>query len=281
MNLSGGWAAQSAARRMWSSGQNGDMVTPTRLFEAEVRRLCRVRTGTESDESPFPLDLDGFLDPSTAIASTADSLTAGTLVTPAVAATAGALVLLGEPGVGKTTVFGALTAGLPELDDGAQAQHVLLWLDAARLTESSFQELLGWRLRALPASPRRAQATALAPGASMAGGLAPSGRDVTLTVVLDQVDESPMLRWLAGDLATAMKGRDTSRLRVLVACRTADYPSALTAVLEEAVGGCVLADLAPLTREEAVTLAASADVDGEAVVAAAVAVGAGHLPAFR
>jgi hypothetical protein len=253
------------------------MVTPTRLFKAEVRRLCRVRTGTESDESPFPLDLDGFLDPSTAIASTADSLTAGTLVTPAVAATAGALVLLGEPGVGKTTVFGALTAGLPELDDGAQAEHVVLWLDAARLTESSFQELLGRHLRALPASPRRARATALAPGAPTAGGLAPSGRDVTLTVVLDQVDESPMLRWLAGDLATAMKGRDTSRLPVLVACRTADYPSALTAVLEEAVGGCVLADLAPLTREEAVTLAASGDVDGEALVAAAVAAGAGAL----
>jgi hypothetical protein len=86
-----------------------------------------------------------------------------------------------------------------------------------------------------------------------------------------------MLRWLAGDLATAMRGRDTSRLRVLVACRTADYPSGLTAVLQQAVGGCVLTDLAPLTREEAVTLAASADVDGEAVVAAAVAAGAGAL----
>jgi hypothetical protein len=170
------------------------MVTPTPLFKAKVRRLCRVRTGTESDESPFPLDLDGFLDPSTAIASTADSLTAGTLVTPAVAATAGALVLLGEPGVGKTTVFGDLTAGLPELDDGSHTEHALLWLDAARLTESSFQELLGRHLRALPEGSRRAGATALVPGAPIAGGPAPTGREVTLTIVLDQVDESPMLR---------------------------------------------------------------------------------------
>jgi hypothetical protein len=74
-----------------------------------------------------------------------------------------------------------------------------------------------------------------------------------------------------------MKGRDTSRLRILLACRTADYPSVLTTVLRDAVGGCVLADLAPLTRAEAVTLAASADLDGEAVVAAAVAAGAGAL----
>jgi hypothetical protein len=77
------------------------MVT-TSLFKATVPRLCRVRTGTDSDDTPFPLDSDGFLDPTVAISSTADTVTAGTLVTPAVAATAGALVLLGEPGVGKT-----------------------------------------------------------------------------------------------------------------------------------------------------------------------------------
>jgi hypothetical protein len=193
------------------------------------------------------------------------------------AAMAGALVLLGEPGVGKTTVFGDLTEGLPDLDDAAQPDHALLWLDAARLTESSFQKLLGRHLRALPEALRRAGATGGSPRMPIVGGSSPGSRDVTLTIVLDQVDESPMLRWLAGDLATAMKGRDTSRLRVLLACRTADYPSALTAVLKEAIGGCDLADLAPLTREEAVTLAASADVDGEAVVTAAVAAGAGAL----
>jgi hypothetical protein len=264
------------ARPAWSLGQNGRMVT-TPLFRVKVPRLCRVRTGTESDDTPFPLDLDGFLDPSAAIASTADTVTAGTLVTPATAATAGALVLLGEPGVGKTTVFGDLTEGLPGLDDASQAEHTLLWLDAARLTEWSFQELLGRHLRALPEAPRRAGATAVAPRGPIVGRPSPDDRGVTLTIVLDQVDESPMLPWLADELATAMKGRDTSRLRVLLACRTADYPSALTDVLARAVGGCVLADLAPLRREEAVTLAASADVDGEAVVAAAVAAGAGAL----
>jgi hypothetical protein len=227
---------------------------------------------------PFPLDLDGFLDPSAATASTGDTSKAGTLVTPAVAAKAGALVLLGEPGVGKTTVFNGLTEALPDVDDAPEAEHVALRLDAARLTESSsFQELLGRRLRALPEAPRRAGATAVSSRVPIVERSPRGGRDVTLTIVLDQVDESPMLRWLAADLATAMKGRDTSRLRVLLACRTADYPSALTDVLAHAVGGCVLADLAPLTREEAVKLAASADVDGEAVVAAAVAAGAGAL----
>jgi hypothetical protein len=265
---------------MWSLGQNGYMVT-TPLFKAKVPRLCRVRTGTESDETPFPLDLDGFLDSSAAIASTADTVTSGTLIAPVAAAMAGALVLLGEPGVGKTTVFGGLTEGLPGIDEASQGEHALLWLDAARLTESSFQELLGRRLQALPEAPRLAGTTANAPHAPIVAESSPDGRDGTLTIVLDQVDESPMLRWLAADLAAAMKGRDTSRLRVLLACRTADYPSVLTAVLADAVGGCVLADLAPLTRAEAVTLAASADVegqvDGEAVVAAAVAAGAGAL----
>jgi hypothetical protein len=265
---------------MWSLGQNGHMVT-TPLFKAKVPRLCRVRTGTESDETPFPLDLDGFLDPSAAIASTADTVTSGTLIAPAVAAMAGALVLLGEPGVGKTTVFGGLTEGLPGIDEASQGEHALLWLDAARLTELSFQELLGRRLQALPEAPRLAGTTANAPRAPIVAESSPDSRDGTLTIVLDQVDESPMLRWLAADVAAAMKGRDTSRLRVLLACRTADYPGALTPVLRDVVGGCVLADLAPLTRAEAVTLAASADVDGqvdgEAVVAAAVAAGAGAL----
>jgi hypothetical protein len=269
----------SRAATVWSLGQNGHMVTTQTppLFKARVPRLCRVRTGTESDDMPFPLDLDGFLDPSAATASTADTITAGMLVTPAMAATTGALVLLGEPGVGKTTVFGGLTDGLPDVDDASQADHALLWLDAARLTESSFHDLLGRRLRALPEAPRRARATAVSSRVPIVEGSSPGGRDVTLTIVLDQVDESPILRWLAADLATAMKGRDTSRLRVLLACRTADYPSALTEVLADAVGGCVLADLAPLTREEAVKLAASAEVDGEAVVTAAVAAGAGAL----
>jgi Mg-chelatase subunit ChlI len=79
---------------------------------------------------PFPLDVDGFLDSSAAVASSADNLTSGTLIAPAVAARAGALVLLGEPGVGKTTVFGGLTEGLPDLDDAYLGEHALLWLDA-------------------------------------------------------------------------------------------------------------------------------------------------------
>ena len=61
----------------------GTMPTPS-LFGVQVDRLCRVRTDTENDAEPFPLDEDGFLDSSVAVASTASDLVPGMFVRPAV-----------------------------------------------------------------------------------------------------------------------------------------------------------------------------------------------------
>jgi hypothetical protein len=101
---------------------------------------------------------------------------------------------------------------------------------------------------------------------------------VDLFLVIDQLDESPIIQHLARKLRNALAGRDASRLRMVVGCRTAEYPSELTDSLRSQGLDCVLADLAPLTREEAVRLASSADgMNGEDLVAAAVEAGAGVL----
>jgi hypothetical protein len=248
-------------------------VLTTPLFPKRVKRLCRVRTGTDQDESPFPLDQDGFLNPLAARASTGETLSPGMLVAPATAADTGALVLLGEPGLGKTTVFLDLTEGLPDYREASEGDPAVLRLDAARLTDATFQDLLGRHLRAL-STVRRPNPARSSRG--LASDDSPR-HDHALTVVLDQIDESPMLRRLADEIADALKGQDTSGVRILVACRTADYPPALTDVLKSAFGECVLADLAPLTRDEAVRLANSVDVDGEALITSAVALSAGAL----
>jgi hypothetical protein len=101
---------------------------------------------------------------------------------------------------------------------------------------------------------------------------------VDLFLVIEQLDESPIIQHLARKLRNALAGRDTSRLRMVVGCRTAEYPSELADSLRSQGLDCVLADLAPLTREEAVRLASSADgMNGEDLVAAAVEAGAGVL----
>lgn len=88
-----------------------------------------------------------------------------------------------------------------------------------------------------------------------------------LTVVLDQADESAMLKHLPRKLEKSLRGRDTRRVRFLLACRTADYPMAITSVLSKAFGACYCVDLAPLSRDEAVQLADSAGVSGEDLIA--------------
>jgi hypothetical protein len=238
------------------------------IFGTIVNRLCRIRSGTGGDELPFPLDENGFLDPTAPRVGSADSLTPGALVAPEVAAEAGALVLLGEPGLGKTTVFERLVQLMSEAGGNPQVVSV----DAADLTDETFEDLVGRHLRALPP----AQATGRAPNATTE--LTLKEGEQTLIMVIDQVDESPIVRRLAGLLRASLQGRATSSVRIFLACRTADYPSSLSEALQSACGDCVLADLAPLTLEEAVELASSADgVDGSALLAAAVDAGAGAL----
>ena len=69
-----------------------------------------------------------------------------------------------------------------------------------------------------------------------------------MTIIIDQLDESPMLRRIPDVLRHAFRGRDQHMCRILVGCRAADYQQHMTDVMVEIFGDCVLADLAPLTK---------------------------------
>ncbi|MFF0062233.1 hypothetical protein ACFYRC_11865 [Streptomyces sp. NPDC005279] len=95
--------------------------------------------------------------------------------------------------------------------------------------------------------------------------------------MIDQADESEICRHLPSYLKRCLKNRDVRGLRLLLACRTGDYPSGLTSVFREAFGGCSLVDLAPLSRSDAVALVESAGVGGEQLISEVVALRAGAL----
>lgn len=131
------------------------------------------------------LDPDGFLAPPSSW--TADRASDGALIIAEVAAQSGALVLLGEPGVGKSTVLRALTEELPAIEDAAAGEPRVLWVDGAELTDNSFGELLSDYLEQLPeastSGSRRCQ-----------DGISTTSPE--LTIVLDQLDESAIHRRL-------------------------------------------------------------------------------------
>jgi hypothetical protein len=220
-------------------------------FGHVATRLCCIRREAGEADLEIPLDQDGFLDASVGLSESARELTPGALVDPRLVLDSGVLVLLGEPGVGKSTTFRALV--------GPDDSNVV-WVDGAELTLSTFHERVGKHLEALPE-----------------GGSEPTtlGRFV---VVIDQLDESPDVRSIAGPLRRALAGRDVSCLRMLIACRTADFPAPIAEALSSTSLDVHLADLAPLTREQAEYLAGGMpDIDGAELVEAAVEAGAGVL----
>ncbi|MGA5505830.1 NACHT domain-containing protein [Streptomyces umbrinus] len=211
----------------------------------------------------FPLDDDGFLGSEHVLAPLGADATAGVLVAPGDVAREGATVLLGEPGAGKTSVFRSLVQGLPMWDDPfvPDGADRCVWVDGPDLTAATWDEVLGGHLKALPS-------TALGQGPS------PSGN---LTIVIDQADESEICRHLPSYLKRCLRNKDVRGLRLLLACRTGDYPSRLTSVFHDAFGSCSLVDLAPLSRSDAVVLVDSAGVPGEQLISEVVARRAGAL----
>jgi len=230
------------------------------VFDFRVPRVCRVRGGSTTAEDLIPLAHEAFRVDDEEVVTECSSLRDGVLAWPSVVAAAGAMVVLGEPGAGKTSLLEDLTKGLPRVEESWEGEaDTCLWVSGADLTEVSYQDELGRHLSALPS----------------AGDAA--GTIGVLTVVLDQTDESSLRPHLPRRLKKSLHNQDTSRVRFLMACRTADYPAALTSVLSEAFQACWCVDLAPLSRVEAVELADSAQVAGEELVAAAEAAGAAVL----
>ncbi|NED78748.1 hypothetical protein G3I76_01370, partial [Streptomyces sp. SID11233] len=79
----------------------------------------------------------------------------GALVSPSVVAASGAMVVLGEPGVGKTSVLTSLVEGLPRLEEVWEwegGEDACVWVSGGDLTETSYADELGCHFEALPAA---------------------------------------------------------------------------------------------------------------------------------
>ncbi|MCA1702123.1 MAG: NACHT domain-containing protein [Actinobacteria bacterium] len=230
------------------------------MFALKVDRVCRVRAASD-DELPMPVDGEGFLEPGGVLGSSAAAARAGDLLIPVAAAEAHALVMLGEPGLGKTTALRAIASHI----DHHHAE-TLIWLDGSDLDVDTFDEEIGTFLRHLPPASDFESRTAVLPP--------------RLTIVIDGLDESPMVHRLPHRLSNALDGRATSSLRLLIGCRTADLPPSLRQVLDSAFRPCLFVDLAPLRRIDAVALASSVGIDGQQLVDVAAEFGAGSLAAI-
>jgi len=222
----------------------------TGLFRRHVPRFCRVLGTGDLAGDANGLGADGFSDEAPALATDPSNLREGDLARPETVAAAGVMVLLGEPGGGKTSVLAALTADIPPLaGTWAGESDACAWVTGADLTEHTYDAQLGSLLTNLP--------------------LASSSGTGTLTIVVDQADESGMLRQLPSRLAGSLRGQDVSRIRMLMACRSADYPGRMTRVLSDAFNVCHRVDLVPLRRSDAVDLVDNVGLPGAAVIAAA------------
>jgi hypothetical protein len=153
------WTRQSGAilasglRRIWlvgwarcigrGDGRDVHRVTDELMFGVRVERWVRLRQRGEGDDPAFVLDEEGFL-PGPGGAGSEE------LMRPQEAAGRGALVLLGEPGAGKTTTFTALTGANRLTPPPPLGGSGTVWVTGSDLTDAEFQLLVGDHLAALP-----------------------------------------------------------------------------------------------------------------------------------
>lgn len=176
-------------------------------------------------------------------------------------ASMGSLCLLGEPGAGKSTALRDVVMDIPTLENaepGRDAAHFVALGEVAE--RAAFRELV--------AEPVLARVPSAGPGSGC------------LTLVLDGLDECPLpggSKALAGLLARMFQKTDISALRVLVGCRTAEYPDAVDGLLTGTWPEFAQFELAPLSRRDVVELAASRGVAPEAFLDAVTSSGSGPL----
>lgn len=167
------------------------------------------------------------------------------------------LCLLGEAGAGKTTALETIADRVPAGNAGGQG--TVVFVSMAEVTEASvFRDLV------------------IAPAAGAAG----AGDRVTL--VLDGLDECPVGsgKAIVGLLRLLLREVDASAMRLLVGCRSADYPPAVDEVLTAAFPGFARYELAPLRRRDVEELAASRGVPAEDFLSEVTRTGAGPLASF-
>ena len=177
-------------------------------------------------------------------------------------ASAGSFSLLGEPGAGKTTALQSIIDGIPGLDVAEPGQDAVLMLSLAEITDrAAFRDLITRPVLArIPAGHRE-----------------PEGR---LTLVLDGLDECPLpggARAFAGLLREILEQADVGGLRVLIGCRSAEYPAVVHELLIKALDSFTSYELAPLSRADIQVLAASRDVEPGAFLSEVTRSGTGPL----
>lgn len=223
------------------------------MFRTTVDRSLRLRSD-HATELPMPIDGCGFLDDAARVFDSIEAAKPGDLLTAAVAGQAQVMLILGEPGLGKSTLLCQVEADL------RSQGRVVVFVDGADLTEESFDREL-------------ADVHAL-----ISSGEGESGQLTTL--IVDSLDESTMISRFARRLGNFLDSVDSSLLQLVMFCRTADVPSNLLPTLRQHIEVAPLVvDLAPLRRSEAAELAGGAGVDGQGLVTAAIARGAGSMAA--
>jgi hypothetical protein len=179
----------------------------------------------------------------------------------------GSFCLLGEPGSGKTTSLKLLTMDLSELAVSRSDEAVVLRVSLAEIaSRQDFRELVS-----SPLLIRESQACDTNVGAQM---------KPPITLVLDGIDECPLpsaSKTLASMLGDLLEQFESGDLRVLLGCRTADYPHVIEAAMRDALGTFSVFELAPLTREDVRVLSASRGVDPEDFLASVTESGSGPL----
>jgi hypothetical protein len=214
-------------------------------FGVIVERLC-VPWGGSLWVSP-----DGFLpEPSELLTPLAGqrSSSPGGLQLVSSAAASGAVVMLGEPGLGKSTSLQALVAGLPVWENAQAHENGLAWVDLVDVDATTFHALVTDPLQRLPLAVSDEDS-------NVSSGALEQTSEPRLTLVLDGVDECPLEpKRRVGRLRRALARRDLGRLRLLVGCRSADYPHVLHELLAALFSELRVVELAPLTRSNVAAL---------------------------